>query len=384
MGLLSSLRETLQLAVVAGYVTCTNLRRNRNNLPSSGALPGLEASLGLEESARGGDVALSGPAIWASYRTYLLVDCQRAARTVTAYRYIIWDFFGFLDPKPWNKATAKDLQRFLDRPTRSGRAHGQRLAPNTRLHYAATVCGMYAWAHKAGYLTRNPMAAVKLPKGGQPQARSFSQWELRQILLAAEPDPRLYVMCWLGYGEGCRCGEIAACLIEDIDLYGRPPRLLVHGKGGRDRLLPIFPEVRAAVVRMLSARGNPRVGPLVESRRQTGEPMTPGSVSRALSEHVRGLGIDGSGHGLRHSFATELLAAAGEERAWTIAKLMGHADTKLLMRLYALKFLGEPDRVLAFLPDPRRIPNPRPPGRPLLSHLEEGDPRQPRPRGVGR
>lgn len=349
MGLLSLPGTLPALAWIATYALCANLRRGRNTQPPSAVL------LIQGEAAWGAGGMLTAAGVWSHYRDYLLLDCARAARTVSAYRYIIWTWFGFLGAKAWYKATAKDLQRFLDRPTRSGRAHGTHLAPNTRLHYAATVCGFYAWCHAAGYLHRNPMAGVKLPKGGQPQARSFSQWELRQILLAAEPDPRLLVMCWLGYGEGCRCAEIAACRVEDVDLYGKPPRLLVHGKAGRDRLLPVYPEVRAAIVRMLSARGNPRVGPLVESRRAAGEPMTPGSVSRALSDHVRGLGIDGSGHGLRHSFATELLAAAGEERAYTVAKLMGHVDTKLIERLYALRYPGEPDRVLAQLPDPRQL-----------------------------
>jgi integrase len=90
--------------------------------------------------------------------------------------------------------------------------------------------------------------------------------------------------------------------------------------------------------------------------------MTPGSVSRALSDHVRGLGIAGSGHGLRHSFATELLAAAGEEHAYTLAKLLGHVDTKLIEKLYALRYPGKPDRLLSHLPDPRQ-PQPREVGR---------------------
>jgi integrase/recombinase XerC len=295
----------------------------------------------------------SGPTIWASYRDYLLIDCQRAPRTVSAYRWIIWDWFSFLGEKSWHRAGKQDLHRYLDRATRSGRAHGRNLGPNARLHYAATITAFYAWCYAAGHLRRDPMAAVKLPKGGVPRARSFKRRELRQILLAAEPDPRLHLMCWLGYGEGLRCGEIAAARVEDVDLYGQPPRLLVHGKGGKTRLLPVYPQVRSAIVRMLSARGNPRVGPLVESRRHAGASMTPGSVSRALSDHIRSLDIDGSGHGLRHSFATELLAAAGEEHAYTLAKLMGHVDTKLIERLYALRYPGKPDRLLAQLPNPR-------------------------------
>ena len=142
--------------------------------------------------------------IWRRWRYYLVVDAQRRPRTVSAYRYVIWDWFGFLDPKPWHKATAKDLHRYLERPTRSGRAAGTRLGANTRLHYSATICAFYAWAQASGHLRRNPMAQVRTPRGGIPVPRSFPLPDLRQILLAAEPDPRLYIMAALAYFAGLR------------------------------------------------------------------------------------------------------------------------------------------------------------------------------------
>lgn len=316
---------------------------------------------------------LSGPAAWGHYRDWLLVDCRRAPRTVSAYRHIVWAWFAHLDPKPWHRATSKDLRRFLDRPTRSGRAKGRHLAANTRLHYAATVKAFYAWAHAAGHLRRDPMAGFKLPRGGQPVARSFDPGQLRQIILTAELlDNRLHVMAALAYGAGLRCAEIAGLRIEDVHLERRG-WVLVGGKGGKSRSVPLYPEVKVTIRRLLAARGHPRVGPLVESRTRPGEPMTPQSVSRALSDHIRRTcGINGSGHGLRHSFATDLLTEAGEEKLVTISRLLGHADTKTTERVYVLAFKGAPDEVVSRLPYPRR-PDPR--------HV---DPRQTGPREVGR
>jgi integrase/recombinase XerC len=290
--------------------------------------------------------------IWKRWRYYLVVDAQRRPRTVTAYRFIIWDWFAFLDPKGWHKATARDLHRYLNRPTRSGRAAGNRLGANTRLHYAATVCAFYAWAQASGHLRKNPMAGVKLPRGGIPVPRSFPLPDLRQILLAAEHDPRLYVMCVLGYFCGLRCAEIAQVRVEDLTLGDRP-RLLVHGKGGRDRILPLHPELRAAVVRVLAAGGHPKVGPLVSSRRRPGEPMTPGSVSRALSDHIRGLGIEGSGHGLRHSAATELLAAERGRNLQQVVAFLGHRSDRTTRR-YVQAYDWELADQIPRIPDPRK------------------------------
>ena len=290
--------------------------------------------------------------IWRRWRYYLVVDAQRRPRTVSAYRYVIWDWFGFLDPKPWHKATAKDLHRYLERPTRSGRAAGTRLGANTRLHYSATICAFYAWAQASGHLRRNPMAQVRTPRGGIPVPRSFPLPDLRQILLAAEPDPRLYIMAALAYFAGLRAAEIAAVRVEDLTMGDRP-RLVVHGKGGRDRILPLHPELRAAVVRVLAEQGHPNVGPIVSSRRRPGEPMTPGSVSRALSDHIRGLGIEGSGHGLRHSAATELLAADRGRNLQQVVAFLGHKSDRTTRR-YVQSYDWELAEAVPLIPDPRK------------------------------
>ena len=303
---------------------------------------------------------LAPAALWSHYRTYLLVDADRTPRTVSAYRHVIYDWFGYLEglkpPRRWNRATGKDLTRFLDRPTRSGRAKGQRLAANTRLHYAHIIKGLYTFAHEAELIRRNPMAKVKLPKGGQPIARGFDQRQLREILLTAElVDDRLYVMCALAYGAGLRAAEIASVRIEDIHLEQRG-WLLVHGKGRKDRAIPLVPEVRAALIRMLADRGMPRVGPLGVSRGvRPGRPMTPGSVSRALSDFIRKqCQIDGSGHGLRHTFAQTLIAEAGEDKLLTVSQLLGHETTGVTERVYLRGYRGLPEQVIDKVPFPTR------------------------------
>jgi integrase len=303
------------------------------------------------------DVELAGVAttatIWRRYRYYLQVDCERAPRTVKAYRFILWDWFGFLHPRLWHKARQQDLRRFLERPTRSGRAHGDRLSPNTRLHYAATVCGFYGWAHASRNLPRDPMAAFKLPLGGVPVPRSFPLTDVETILSAAEHDSRLYVMCALAYYAGLRCAEIAAVRIEHLVLHDGPPRLLVHRKGGKRQTLPLHPQLVTAITRVLVAAGWPRVGPLVTSRRRPGEPMTPGSVSRALSDHIRSVGVDGSGHGLRHTVATGALAAEHGRNLDQVAAFLGHADSRTTRR-YVLAYDWELDELVPKIPDPRR------------------------------
>ena len=292
------------------------------------------------------------PALWRHWREHLVIERRVAPNTVTAYRKAVWSFNDSLGTKRWNRAGPRDLQRFIDRPS----AAGGRVSANTARNNAQAVVLLYRFAYRRSYVGSDRMAAFTPPRGGQPQIRSLEQGELRAVLVAADAlDDRLYVMASLAYYAGLRCAEIAELRVEDVDLRRR--HMIVNGKGGKRRPIPIYPELAATLSRYLT--GRPLVGPLVCSVRFPDRPLTPHTISTHLSRLIHGLGIDGSGHGLRHSFATELLEAAGEQKLYTVSKLLGHADTSVTERVYTLRYRGEPEQVIAQLPDPRRSLSPR-------------------------
>jgi integrase len=295
--------------------------------------------------------APSFPAAWERYRAYL-VERGCRPRTISAYRFALYDFDAFLGDKPWRKATPRDLHRFLDRRPRSGRATGGRLAANTRLHNACIVVAFYRWARAAGLIGRDPMAAVALPKGGAPAVRALDLGDVRALLTWVGGDERLEVCTWLAFGCGLRVGEIAALRIEHVQLRGRPLLRVVDGKGGRDRIVPLPDPVRDVLAAYLARR--PAAGPLVDSRRRPGDPVKAGAVSRWLSGAMRGAGLSDSGHALRHTFATLLLAADRGRNLYTVSKLLGHASTRTTERVYVAGYAGELDATVALLPDPRK------------------------------
>jgi len=55
---------------------------------------------------------------WDRYRHHLLAERQRSRNTVATYRVAITEFEEHIRPKRWEKATKRDLARFLDRPRR--------------------------------------------------------------------------------------------------------------------------------------------------------------------------------------------------------------------------------------------------------------------------
>jgi site-specific recombinase XerD len=293
------------------------------------------------------------PVLWAAWRDHLLMERHASPVTVSSYRRICWGFSTFLGERPWWKAGPRDLAAFIARPA-PGSQTGTRAA-NTRLQIAVAVRGLYAFAHRQGWTATDRMAAFTPPRGGQPRPRGFDQDELRTILLGAAHDPRLHLLCWLGYGGGLRCGEMTRLRVEQVDL--RHAVMDVIGKAGRPRQVPIeVPGLRVALAHYLA--GRPAAGPLIVSTRPPHGPLSPHTVSAYLAAHIRSCGVAGTAHDLRHSLVWHLLEEVGEEHLLTISRLVGHADPGVTSRVYSLRYLGHAREVLARLPDPRQSQRP--------------------------
>jgi integrase/recombinase XerC len=111
-----------------------------------------------------------------------------------------------------------------------------------------------------------------------------------------------------------------------------PDSIRVTGKGGKTRLVPVLPAVRAAVnayLDSLDAKPGPDE-PLFRAVR--GGAYSP-RHAQALMQRLRGrLGLPASAtpHALRHSFATHLLGAGADLRS--IQELLGHASLSTTQR----------------------------------------------------
>lgn len=127
----------------------------------------------------------------------------------------------------------------------------------------------------------------------------------------------------LMYGSGLR-------IAEALSLTGRDAMLgevlQVTGKGGKQRVVPVLPIVRAAVAEYVAACPWPLVPEAPLFRGAKGGPLSPGMVQRAMAQARRALGLPDTAtpHALRHSFATHLLSAGADLRS--LQELLGHAS----------------------------------------------------------
>jgi len=123
------------------------------------------------------------------------------------------------------------------------------------------------------------------------------------------------------YGSGLRVSEAVGLNIEDLDLPNG--WLTVMGKGSKERAVPFGKPAQLAVQEYLADRNWVGADPLFVNFR--GSRLTARSVGRILNRHLVRIASAKSlsPHGLRHSFATHLLAAGADLR--TIQELLGHS-----------------------------------------------------------
>lgn len=272
----------------------------------------------------------------AAWRAHLAHERRYSPRTCDAYerdlRLFLADLAA-LRPGPLALAdlarlTPRDLRGFLAR-RRAGGA-GSR----TVLRGLASLRSFACHAARAGLLDASAFSAMRGPRVGRSLPKPLSPTAARAV---ADADNRAgearetWVLARdaavfaLLYGCGLRIAEALSLTRAEAPTGGRDT-LRVTGKGGKTRMVPVIPAVRAAIADYLARCPYtlPAEGPLFVGAR--GGPLSPRVVQLAMAGLRGALGLPDSAtpHALRHSFATHLLARGGDLRA--IQELLGHAS----------------------------------------------------------
>jgi integrase/recombinase XerD len=172
-----------------------------------------------------------------------------------------------------------------------------------------------------------PVFDLVRPRKTQKLPVVLSLWEVRS-LLALVKNPKARMCLRMIYACGLRLTEGTQLQVSDIDAQ----RMLVrvhHGKGGKDRFVPLAPRV-LALLREYWRRQRPR--PWVFPARDGSAPLSPTSLQKTFKAVVRQSGIpkDASIHTLRHSYATHLLERGVSLRV--IQELLGHQSPSTTAR----------------------------------------------------
>jgi len=120
---------------------------------------------------------------------------------------------------------------------------------------------------------------------------------------------------------GLRIAEVAQARLTDLYLDETPPRLLVRGKGRKERAVYLAPQVTDALRAYLQVRPGNGSDHLFLSYQLSGLSTT--AIHQRLLRYRAAAGVQLTAHQLRHTFANDLVAAGTP--VTTIQKLLGHA-----------------------------------------------------------
>lgn len=145
----------------------------------------------------------------------------------------------------------------------------------------------------------------------------------------------------LMYGSGLRIAEALSLQGRDVPLS---ETLMVTGKGGKQRLVPILAVTREAVAEYVRLCAWPLSAKEPLFRGAKGGALSQGMVQKAMARARRALGLPDTAtpHALRHSFATHLLSAGADLRS--LQELLGHASlgsTQIYTKVDAARMLED-------------------------------------------
>lgn len=188
----------------------------------------------------------------------------------------------------------------------------------TRHVYAGHLRAFYGWAVANGHARRNPVLGAAVPRRPRYLPRPIPDKLLIEAFASAAPRVRMILA--LAAMGGLRACEIARLRREDVIDHTDTPRLFVHGKGDKQRVVSLS----ASLLAELHAYGMPRRGPIIRRWDGVNGHVSPSLVSSAANDHLHSLGISDTLHSLRHWSATTLYRDTKDIRL--VQETLGHGS----------------------------------------------------------
>lgn len=264
-------------------------------------------------------------------------ELDAATNTQLAYARDLNDFADWLDRHnaDFERATREDVEKYLIH------CDAQGLAKSTRARRLSAIKQLYRFAFEEGWRADNPAIQIKGPGRDKRLPKTLDVIEVDRLLDAARTTgrnandrARNTCLMELLYATGMRVSELVSLPVSAA--RGDPRMLLILGKGGKERMVPLSPPARDALANWLVLRdqaddaaradGGAASRYLFASRGKLGH-LTRHRFYALIKELAVAGGVSPekvTPHTLRHAFATHLLANGADLRS--IQTLLGHAD----------------------------------------------------------
>jgi site-specific recombinase XerD len=253
-----------------------------------------------------------------SYRGY-------SPHTVKAYARDLRMFREFLSQRYGRISQPSQVQREM--VVQFGLAQ-RGAAPLTVRRRFACLASFYGFLQDTGHVTFNPARGLPLPKVAHNIPTCLTEQQAKELLNAAHTPWHRAVVSLLLFA-GLRRSEVMGISLADLELplgLAENGQLLVHGKGAKQRVVPLTAVVVHSLKEYLACRPRTDSAQLFVSR-VGGHPIAGRIANRMLSRVLKEAGLENEGftpHKLRHTFATHLIRNGVDVR--TVQELLGHSD----------------------------------------------------------
>lgn len=269
----------------------------------------------------------SGDCAAADFIVYLRRECHLAQNTVQAYNRDMNQFVAWLAGRKPADMSVTELSDFI------GFLHDRNLAPASISRNIVAVRMFYKYLQLEGLAEQNPAELLATQKAWKRVPGVMSPAEVEAFLSSVKKSDSFWqrdrALLEVLYATGCRASEVCSLRVRDLTLSEK--HLKCHGKGDKQRMVPIGGRAIAAIELylaqargILASRAPTLCDELFLSR--TGRPLDRIQLWRLVKRYAERAGIlsEISPHSLRHSFATHLLAGGADLRQ--VQEMLGHAS----------------------------------------------------------
>ncbi|MDR1365734.1 MAG: tyrosine recombinase [Holosporales bacterium] len=244
-----------------------------------------------------------------------------AENTVKSYVMDLRAFMQFISPMPFESVTAVDISNYM------GALYDQKKSNRTTCRHLSALRQFYNFLTEEQIVTLNPTLHIDSPKIVKNLPKFLDTQAIFKMLQAADtlkyPESlRARLIVHFLYGSGLRVSEMLNLKINSI-AFDRQ-YVLVHGKGGRERIVPVPERLLSLLEEWKSQQNLISVSWLFPSIHPKGK-LTRQRIFQIIKVLASVAGIDlslVSPHVMRHAFATHLINNGAD--ILSVKKMLGH------------------------------------------------------------
>ena len=260
------------------------------------------------------------------YLNYILLEKRLSTNTYDSYAFDLECFNNYFKDRKIDSINENDIVLYLEYLR-----NDKHLSARSIERHLTTIRGLFKYLVKMEIIKYDITKNIDNLKIGKHLPMTLTPDEINKLMDISLDSPfnyRTKAMLEVMYGSGLRVSELVNLTLNDIDLYN--DTILVHGKGSKERIVPLGDYAKEYLTKYLEVRnslikrknGNPDKLFL----NNHGKPITRNGFNFLLNKLLKEKGIEKevTPHTLRHSFATHMLDNGADLR--TIQELLGHSD----------------------------------------------------------